>query len=295
MSAYCFFDVREVTDHAKVDKYLAGVFATVEQYGGRFLVLGGKFDRVEGNWQPVYPVIVEFADIEQAKRWYGSPEYETLKALRIAGTRSNAVFLEGATPESIPGTGRARSEGNVRSPADIYDALFVPALFRQWGSVIAAEAGIGIGDRVIDVGCGTGVLALAALDLVGAEGKVVGLDPNPDMLGVARSKTSRIAWRAGRAEDIPFLDESFDAAVSQFALMFFEDRAKGLREMMRVLKPGGRLAVAVCGALDHSPGYAVLADLLQRLFGSAVADAFRAPFVLGNAENSPPFVQRSRH
>jgi uncharacterized protein (DUF1330 family)/trans-aconitate methyltransferase len=284
MSAYCFFDVREITDRAKVDQYLAGVFATVEQYGGHYLVFGGKFDRVEGNWQPVYPVIVEFADIGQAQRWYRSPEYEPLKALRLAGTRSNAVFLEGATPESIPVTGRARSEGNARSPADIYDALFVPALFRQWGPVIAAEAGIGIGDSVIDVGCGTGVLALAALDLVGPEGKVVGLDPNPDMLDVARSKSPRIDWRAGRAEEIPFADANFDAAVSQFALMFFEDRAKGLREMMRVLKPGGRLAVTVCGALDDSPGYAALADMLQRLFGSAMADAFRAPFTLGSAE-----------
>ena len=62
MSHYCFFDVREVTDHAKVERYLVGVFATVAQYGGRYLVLGGKSDVVEGDWQPTYPVIVEFAD-----------------------------------------------------------------------------------------------------------------------------------------------------------------------------------------------------------------------------------------
>ncbi len=100
MSTYCFFDVREITDQAKVEQYLAGVFATVEQYGGRYLVLGGKSDLVEGDWQPVYPVIVEFADGEHAQRWYSSPEYEPLKALRVAGTRSSAVFLEGATPGS---------------------------------------------------------------------------------------------------------------------------------------------------------------------------------------------------
>ncbi|TIM61363.1 MAG: DUF1330 domain-containing protein, partial [Mesorhizobium sp.] len=79
MSTYCFFDVREITDQAKVEQYLAGVFATVEQYGGRYLVLGGKSDLVEGDWQPVYPVIVEFADGEHARRWYSSPEYEPLK------------------------------------------------------------------------------------------------------------------------------------------------------------------------------------------------------------------------
>jgi ubiquinone/menaquinone biosynthesis C-methylase UbiE len=66
--------------------------------------------------------------------------------------------------------------------------------------------------------------------------------------------------------------------------MFFEDRAAGLREMMRVLKPDGRLAVAVCDSLERSPGYAALADMLERLFGNDVANAFRAPFVLGNAD-----------
>ena len=284
MSVYCFFDVREITDEAKVEQYLAGVFATVDQYGGRYLVLGGEPELVEGDWRPVYPVIVEFADSEQAQRWYSSPEYEPLKALRRAGTRSNAVFLEGATPESTRTAVRANRGSAPESPAEIYDALFVPALFRQWGPVIAAEAQVGEGDRVIDVACGTGVLTLAVADRVGPKGKVVGLDPNIDMLAVARRKSARIDWREGRAEQIPFADRSFDAAVSQFGLMFFEDRATGLREMLRVLDSGGRLAVAVCDSLERSPGYEAVADMLERLFGKDVANAFRAPFALGDVE-----------
>lgn len=283
MPHYCFFDVRKVTDHAKVERYLGGVFATVARYGGRYLVLGGKSDVVEGDWQPTYPVIVEFADDEQARRWYSSPEYEPLKALRVAGTRTNAVFIEGATPQSTESAARTAASGALKSPAEIYDAQFVPALFRQWGPVIVAEARIGASDSVLDVACGTGVLALAALDRVGAQGRVVGLDPNPDMLAVARRKSARIDWREGRAEQIPFADGSFDASVSQFGLMFFEDRAAALREMMRVLKPNGRLAVAVCDSLERSPGYGAVADMLERLFGSHVANAFRAPFVLGDA------------
>lgn len=172
----------------------------------------------------------------------------------------------------------------AKSPAEVYEELFVPALFRQWGSVVAGAAGVKAGQRVLDVACGTGVLAMAAAERVGDGGKVVGLDPNGDMLGVARRKSGRIEWRKGRAEAIPYPDAGFDAVVSQFGCMFFEDRVGALREMMRVLRPGGRLAVAVCDSLDRSPGYGALAGLLQRLFGERIADAFRAPFVLGDEQ-----------
>jgi SAM-dependent methyltransferase len=173
---------------------------------------------------------------------------------------------------------------SAKSPAEVYEELFVPALFQQWGSVVAGAAGVGPGQRVLDIACGTGVLALAAAERVGREGAVVGLDRNPDMLGVARRKSERVEWREGRAESLPFADASFDAVASQFGLMFFEDRAGALREMMRVLRPGGRLAVAVCDALERSPGYAALAELLERLFGERIANAFRAPFALGDEQ-----------
>lgn len=170
----------------------------------------------------------------------------------------------------------------LRAPAEIYDEQFVPALFRHWGPVLCEAAGIRPGQRVLDVACGTGALTQAAAERVGPGGAVTGLDANPEMLAVARRKLPGIAWRDGRAESLPFADASFDAVVSQFGLMFFDDRVAALREMRRVLRPGGRLAVAVCDALDHSPGYAALAALLERLFGTRVADAFRAPFVLGD-------------
>ncbi len=177
--------------------------------------------------------------------------------------------------------GKPENVRAVRSPAEVYEEFFVPALFRQWGKVMADIAEIGEGQHVLDVACGTGVLACAAAERV-ADGTVAGLDSNEEMLAVARRKNTRIDWKSGRAESIPFPDTSFDRVVSQFGLMFFEDRVAGLREMLRVLRPGGRLAVAVCDALDHSPGYAVLAELLDRLFGHVVADAFRAPFAAGD-------------
>src|SRR5262245_23249496 len=177
--------------------------------------------------------------------------------------------------------GKSATTVATRSPAQVYEEFFVPALFQQWSRIIADMTRAAPGQRVLDVACGTGVLACAAAERVGPGGAVTGLDPNDEMLAVARTKSAHIEWKNGHAESLPFAEASFDGVASQFGLMFFEDRAAGLREMMRVLRPGGRLVVAVCDALDHSPGYAVLAELLQRLFGTVVADAFRAPFALG--------------
>jgi SAM-dependent methyltransferase len=171
-----------------------------------------------------------------------------------------------------------------RTPAEVYDAAFVPALFSQWGPVVAEAAGVDAGDRVLDIACGTGVLALAAAERAGPKGVVVGLDANEQMLDIARRKHAGVEWRLGRAESLPFDDCSFDAAVSQFGLMFFDDRVAALREAMRVLRPGGRLAIAVWDDVERSPGYAALAALLQRLFGDPVAQSFRAPFVLGDRD-----------
>lgn len=168
------------------------------------------------------------------------------------------------------------------SAAEIYDSFFVPALFQEWAGRVADAARLGPGDRVLDVACGTGVVTLEAARRVAPTGAVIGLDVNEGMLGVARRKAPQLEWRHGRAEALPFETGTFDAVTSQFALMFFEDRPKALGEMRRVLKPGGRLAVAVWDAAERTPGYAAVIALLERLFGRQVADALRAPFVLGD-------------
>lgn len=168
------------------------------------------------------------------------------------------------------------------SPAEVYDARFVPALFAQWGPVVARAAGVAPGRSVLDVACGTGAATLAAVRIAGPGGSVTGLDASPDMLAVARRKPASVTWVEGRAEALPFADAAFDAAISQFGFMFFADRIAALHEMLRVLRPGGRLAVAVCDGLDRSDGYGRFARLLAELFGAEVAAAFAAPFVLGD-------------
>jgi SAM-dependent methyltransferase len=111
------------------------------------------------------------------------------------------------------------------------------------------------------------------------------------MLAVAARTEPKIEWRIGDADLLPFEDMSFDAVASQFALMYFSDRVASLREMWRVLAPGGRLAIAVWASIDHARGYQILVDIAVRKCGREAADVLAAPFVLGNqAELAKLFI-----
>jgi len=166
--------------------------------------------------------------------------------------------------------------------AAAYEELHVPALFEQWAVRVVEAAGVRDGDRVLDVACGTGILAREAASRVGPHGSVAGVDPNPGMLFVAERLEPGVRWQEGVAESLPYDDGSFDAVVSQFGLMFFSDRSAALREMARVLAPGGRMAVAVWESLERSQAYPIEVELLERVAGPRAADALRAPFVLGD-------------
>jgi ubiquinone/menaquinone biosynthesis C-methylase UbiE len=168
--------------------------------------------------------------------------------------------------------------------ARAYEELFVPALFGPWAPRMVAAARLAPGMHVVDVGCGTGVLALQAARAVSPGGTVVGIDLNPGMLEVARHKSRRIDWRQAPAEALPFEDGRFDAVVSQFALMFFADQRAALGQMWRVLRPGGRIAIAVWDSIDNAPGYQAVVSLLGRLFDDEVADLLKAPYSLGDEE-----------
>ena len=163
-----------------------------------------------------------------------------------------------------------------------YEDLLVPALFQQWAEQVMDAAQIRPGQRVLDVGCGTGVLAREAVRRVGPSGFVSGVDPAPGMLAMAKRLAPTVEWQRATAELLPFPNESFDAVVSQFGLMFCIDRCQALREMVRVLTPQGYVSVAVWDALENMPAYATEVELLDRLAGIAAANAVRAPFVLGS-------------
>jgi SAM-dependent methyltransferase len=170
------------------------------------------------------------------------------------------------------------------SAAEIYDRFFVPAVFIDWPPRLLAATGVQPGDRVLDVACGTGVVALEALRIVGDRGAVIGVDINDGMLSVARAKSAAVTWQKGAAETLPFANDSFDRVVCQFGLMFFTDRVKAITEMQRVLRPGGRAGIAVWAPLADTPGYAAVADMLRGLFGAEVAMSIEVPYCLGDAD-----------
>jgi SAM-dependent methyltransferase len=170
----------------------------------------------------------------------------------------------------------------------VYERELVPAVFGPWAPLVIALADLGPEECVLDLACGTGVVARIAAEKVGERGAVVAADLNPGMVAVARSLQApagaTIEWREADAGALPFAGEAFDAVLCQLGLQFFADRAAALREMYRVLRPGGRVVVMVWRSIDRSPGFGALAEALERHIGSDAASIMRAPFSLGDVE-----------
>jgi ubiquinone/menaquinone biosynthesis C-methylase UbiE len=170
------------------------------------------------------------------------------------------------------------------SAPEVYERYLVPALFGPWAPVLIDAAALRPGDRVLDLACGTGVVARQAKSRVGATGAVTGVDLNPGMLAIARSVEPSVDWHEGNAGALPFADGSFDVVICQLGLQYFPDRSAALREMHRVLAPSGRAVLLVWRPIQHSPGFAILADALEHHVGGQAATIMRAPFGLGDAE-----------
>jgi SAM-dependent methyltransferase len=177
--------------------------------------------------------------------------------------------------------------------AAAYEALFVPALFREWAPRLIDAVPLTSGQRVLDLACGTGIVARTAAARVAPGGSVVGVDPNAGMLAVAAQRAPHITWQPGRAESLPFPDGSFDAVFCQFGLMFFTDRRAALGEMLRVLTSRGHLALAVWDRLEDNPAYATVVAILHRIAGAPAADALRRPFALGDRSELAALLEQS--
>jgi len=170
------------------------------------------------------------------------------------------------------------------NPAETYESYMVPVLFAPSAVRLIELARPRPDERVLDVGCGTGIAARRAAPHVGDRGRVVGLDASPGMLAVARAAAGRetltIDWKEGRAEALPFADGAFDLVLCQYALMFFTDASAALAEMRRALADNGRAVLSVWQGLDHHPFYELLDRAIERHLGTS---GVRDIFALGDA------------
>jgi SAM-dependent methyltransferase len=168
--------------------------------------------------------------------------------------------------------------------AEMYESTFVPAIFAQWAPVLLDAAGVGPGQHVLDVACGTGILARTAAERIGPTGSVVGLDLNPAMLAVARRLRPDLVWQQGDVAELPFSGSIFDVVLCQSALMFFPDATKALREMARVCKPGGTVGIQVYASLHEQPAYGPWVEMVARHAGPEAVGLLGTYWVHGDLD-----------
>jgi len=178
---------------------------------------------------------------------------------------------------------------------ELYERYLVPAMFGPWAADLVELASPKMGERVLDVACGTGAVSRLAFRRIGSSGKVVGLDLNPGMLAVARSVSSdtNIDWREGDATAMPLADATFDLVLCQQGLQFFPDKPRAVKEMHRVLVSGGRLITSTWTPIRDTPGFALLAEGLKRHISAEAAAFMELPFSLGNQEELRRVIEGS--
>lgn len=151
---------------------------------------------------------------------------------------------------------------------EMYELALVPVLFRPWGEDLVRLVDVGPTDVVLDVACGTGIVARLAKESTGPAGRVVGIDVNPAMIDVARSRAPDIEWRVGDAASLPVTENGgFSVVLCQQGLQFFPDHMAALAEMRRTLAPGGRLAVSTWRSDEEMPVLRSLRAIAERHVG----------------------------
>lgn len=171
------------------------------------------------------------------------------------------------------------------SPVQAYEEYFVPPLFGPWAEELIRVADPQPGERVLDVGTGTGIVVRHLAPLVGDAGRVDALDLNPAMLALAREIAKReglaVTFVEGSADALPFDAGSYDLVTCAQSLQYFSDRVQALSEMRRVLVSGGRAICSCWSVIEDQPLMAALAPIVERHIGTP---ALNNPFVLGSTD-----------
>jgi len=151
---------------------------------------------------------------------------------------------------------------------ELYERYLVNSLFRPWAELTLDELEPSSGDRILDVACGTGIVARVARERLGEGANIVGVDISAEMLGVARKIAPSIDWREGNATSLPLRDdERFDVVVCQQGMQFFPDKPTAAVQMRRALDAGGTVAVLTWRPDDEVPFFSDLREVAERHLG----------------------------
>lgn len=158
-----------------------------------------------------------------------------------------------------------------------YDKYLGPFLFEPYAKDLVQRLTKGL-HKVLEIACGTGRVTKHLVATLASDGQLTATDLNPDMVSVAQQEVpdTKVIWSVADAQQLPFEDETFDAVVCQFGVMFFPDKAKAFTETHRVLKMGGKFLFNTWDAVDANPPIAILDKVLKEVFGEAAPDFLRA-------------------
>ena len=173
------------------------------------------------------------------------------------------------------------------NPAQAYEQLYVPAFFRPIGNALLDRLQVSATDRILDVACGTGIVARLIHGRVGSPKRLDGIDINPVMVAAAQAFAPFAETRLGDAATLPFPDGGHDVVLCQHGLMFFSDRARALGEMRRVLSDRGRLGITTWRPLSEHP----LNDAMMRVGRRRVDAPIDVPFSLGDADQLRTMIE----
>jgi SAM-dependent methyltransferase len=164
---------------------------------------------------------------------------------------------------------------------ELYDRHLGPVIFTPYAQDLAARLRCKPGARVLEIACGTGISTAQVLARLPADGRLVATDLNQAMLDHARMRVAadpRIEWRVADAQQLPFADASFDHCVCQFGVMFFPDKVAALREVRRVLKPGGEFLCNTWGTLQQNDFARLANATVAKFFSSDPPKFYLTPF-----------------
>lgn len=217
---------------------------------------------------------------KQRTNYAGSHEFEfRLTGRRAAAKRPVGILLLMQPDNEVLDAWRD-SAPFWEKHREIIRQMFAPVT-----QALVEDARIGPGHSVLDIATGPGEPGLTIATIVGPEGKVCGIDPAPEMVEAARRATDHLGLKNAKfevasADHLPFLADTFDAVISRFGVMFFLSPVEGVRETLRVLKPGRRLSLAVWHLADRNPFFYTLSRVMERFVDSPplapdAPDAFR--------------------